>query len=178
MKIITVIVIAVIFLLIAIEFVLGFYFLAIILLLSAGVARFLRLTHRYKHILYLSKIGLIVGLVDIVCFIMIYRYELNQTKDNADLIIHKLYEYKNENGFYPNDLKALTPKYLDKIPKCKIGLINKDFFYKLDRYKSYDKELSNFIDTSAVIYFLGYNTFSGKENTFNVIDKYWTTKEK
>ena len=64
----------------------------------------------------------------------------DKTKQMADIIIEKIYDYKIEKGFYPNSLEELIPNYLDEYPETSYFLSKNRFRYEILDASSNEKK--------------------------------------
>ncbi len=55
--------------------------------------------------------------------------QIDATKNASETVIVALDKYYADNNSYPEKLPELEPKYLDDVPKSKLGVIRTDFDY-------------------------------------------------
>jgi hypothetical protein len=55
--------------------------------------------------------------------------QIYSTKNASETIIVALDKYYFDNDQYPGSLERLKPKYIDEVPKSKLGIIRTDFDY-------------------------------------------------
>lgn len=55
--------------------------------------------------------------------------QIDSTKNASETIIVALDKYYFDNSQYPVNLENLSPKYIDEVPKSKLGIIRTDFDY-------------------------------------------------
>lgn len=97
----------------------------ILSLIIWGILRILKI----KNVKIFLTIGLICILVLISVF-LISRINKTITNNRADLLIKKITEYKNLNGYYPKQLIDLTPNFLNKIPQPAFNF-SENFIYEI-----------------------------------------------
>lgn len=67
-----------------------------------------------------------VFLVSLLCAIgtscsNVSEESVEESKRRAERIAEKVREFRRDNGQYPEELSAITPDYLDEIPKPTVG---------------------------------------------------------
>ena len=152
----------------------GFFFLIGLTLLSAGVSRWLHLSYDNEKAFRISKTILWSSVASLILMFLVIRFHNSQNRDNANLIIEKLNEYKSRYGTYPNDLQKLTPDFIEKIPKAKIGIRSTDFIYDYTQLPDYKFRYFRTINTDGEFHFwIGYWGYFGVENYYNSKSKEW-----
>lgn len=93
-----------------------------------------------SHKAYSVKLERATLLIACICFAAIQFWLLNTStrrlEERTAPAIAALEKYKADNGNYPDRLEALTPKYLQSLPECKM-LLSKMWYQKLDEEKGY-----------------------------------------
>jgi len=72
-------------------------------------------------------------------------------------LVDAIESYKRDQGVYPNDLNALVPKYLDKLPTTGMGNYTNLNYYVGERAESFEK--NPWVVEIPVGYGMGFNQF-------------------
>nr|WP_320119500.1 hypothetical protein [uncultured Marinifilum sp.] len=115
-------------------------FIAIGLTVFGVLIGFIAMLIDYNNKKGKRNIGLFVMVAFLAGFgvgILTMRYQNNERRENANLIIGKLDLYFQQKGSYPENLIELKPGYLKNIPTSNWGLEKVDFDYKVDSLERY-----------------------------------------
>lgn len=152
----------------------GLFFLIGLILISAGVSRWLQLLYGNEDAFKISKIVLWSSIISLILMFFVIRFHNSENRDNANLIIEKLDEYNSVYSTYPDDLQILKPDFIEKIPKAKIGIRLTDFTYNYKNIPDYKFRYFRTINTNGEFhYWIGYWGYIGVENYYNSKTKVW-----
>jgi hypothetical protein len=135
--------------------------------ISGLIAGILHGKFTHPRTLLTSKIVLFVGLFVIIASYSYYKIQINQNFKNTAILIKSIDKYKKEHSDYPKTMDALVPKYIDKIPNVKVGVIPRSFSYEYIDINDKVLKKENQISQSANSeYFLTYIGYLGNKYTY------------